>query len=207
MQEIVCPDCGRNIKGQAELCLFCGKRLEGRGGGRAGSKGGRGFTLWVLVAGIILVLSCYALTTRSGALSGIATRLQDLEIASIFAEATHTPTPTPTPVPTTKPPLTQAWPVGAIAALVLAVGLLTGLVLNVQRNRRRKRFVLEVYNGGNIRDRYELWTETFDAIRVRFALDGVPLTQREIVERVEAAETVSVPSAGRAAPARQGGRF
>lgn len=107
MQEIVCPDCGRKIKGQAELCLFCGKRLEGRGGGRAARKGGRGFTLWVLVAGIILVLSCYALTTRSGALSGIAARLQDFKVASIFAEATHTPTPTSPPTPTRTPTPTQ----------------------------------------------------------------------------------------------------
>lgn len=100
MQEIVCPDCGRKIRGKAELCLFCGKRLEGRGGGRAASTGRRGFALWALVASIVLVLLCCALTTQSGALSGIATRLQDLEVASIFTEATPTPTPPSTPTPT-----------------------------------------------------------------------------------------------------------
>jgi hypothetical protein len=66
-------------------------------------------------------------------------------------------------------------------------------------------FTLEIHNAGNIRDRYELWTETSSAIRIRFALDRVPLTRREIVERVEVAETVPVPSAARGGAARQGG--
>jgi VWFA-related protein len=112
---------------------------------------------------------------------------------SVQVVAPPTPTPTPTPIPETRVPLRQAWPIGAVAAIVLAVGILTGLVLSTQRKRRRKVFGLEVHNAGNIRDRYELWTEVSSAIRVRFALDGVPLTRREIVEVVEAAETVAVP--------------
>jgi hypothetical protein len=121
----------------------------------------------------------------------------------IVPPPTPTPTPTPTPIPEPEYPLRQAWPIGAIAAIVLAVGVLTGLVLSSQRSHRRKVFQLELHNAGNIRDRYELWTEALGALKIRFALDGVPLTRCEIVETVEAAETVAVPAS---APTRGGGR-
>jgi VWFA-related protein len=111
----------------------------------------------------------------------------------VLAPPTPTPIPTPTPLPETRVPLGQAWPIATVVAIVLIVGILTGLVLNTQRRRRRKVFGLEVHNAGNIRDRYELWTEASGALRIRFALDGVPLTRREIIEVVEAAETVAVP--------------
>jgi hypothetical protein len=86
--------------------------------------------------------------------------------------------------------------------MILIVGILTGLVLSTQRKRRRKVFGLEMHNAGNIRDRYELWTEASSAIRIRFALDGVRLTRREIIEVVEAAETVAVPGAASPSPRR-----
>jgi hypothetical protein len=87
-----------------------------------------------------------------------------------------------------------------LAAIVLAVGVLTGLVLSTQRKRRRTIFQLHIRNAGNIRDRYELWTEAADAIKVHFARDGVPLTRREIMETISAAETVAVPATGAPAP-------
>jgi VWFA-related protein len=121
---------------------------------------------------------------------------------SVRVLAPPTPIPTPTPVPETEIPLRQAWPIGTVAAIVLIAGILTGLVLSSQRKRRRKVFALEIHNAGNIRDRYELWTEASNALRIRFALDGVPLTRREIVEVIEAAETVAVPGAATSAPGR-----
>lgn len=133
----------------------------------------------------------------------------DEAIVSVQIVPPPTPTPTPTPIPAPEYPLRQAWPIGAVAAIVLATGALTGLVLSSQRSHRRKVFQLELHNAGNIRDRYQLWTEALGALKrragisIRFALDGVPLTRCEIVETVEAAETVAVSAS---APARGGRR-
>jgi hypothetical protein len=126
-------------------------------------------------------------------------RLGRMDEARISVQVLSPPTPTPlaTQVPETTPPLAQAWPIGAIGALVLAVGVLTGLVFSTQRRHRRKRLLLEVHNAGNIQDRYELWTEALRAIKVGFALDGVPLTRREIVVPVpETEQEVSARAEG-----------
>jgi hypothetical protein len=101
MQEIACPNCGRRIKGQAELCLFCGKRLDGAADGGEAAETRAGFPFWVLVVAGAMILLCCGLTAQSGAISGVTTRLQDFAAsASNLAEATHTLVPTNTPVPT-----------------------------------------------------------------------------------------------------------
>jgi hypothetical protein len=102
MQETECPNCGRKNRGRAEQCLFCGKKLEGRAGGGAMREGRRGLPLWALVVGILLVVLCCVFTAQPGALSGIAARLQDLDVPSL-AKATPTPSPTNTPMPTRTP--------------------------------------------------------------------------------------------------------
>ena len=101
MQEIACPTCGKTIKGQAELCLFCGVRLDGAtdGGGEAATRAG--FPFWVLVVVGVVMLLCCGLTVQSGAIPGVTTRLQDFAGSiSPSAEPTLTPVPTNTPVPT-----------------------------------------------------------------------------------------------------------
>ena len=130
----------------------------------------------------------------------------DEAVVSVRIVAPPTPTPTPTRAPDTvfQRLVRQAWPAGAVTAIVLAAGALTGLVLSSQRSHRRKVFQLELHNAGNIRDRYQLWTEALGALKIRFALDGVPLTRCEIVEIVEAAETVAVSASAPTRGERRG---
>jgi hypothetical protein len=126
-----CPGCGRQVRGQAELCLFCGRRLRGGAGGAAARAGGRGRSAWILVASILLILLGGVLIALSGALPGVAARLQSayalvvtrIPVAtrpSAPAQAlvpTNTPVPTPTPssTPTSTPTQTpQATPTPAL---------------------------------------------------------------------------------------------
>jgi hypothetical protein len=55
MKEITCRNCKRKVNGQADLCLFCGKKLPG---GRGGLTGGRrrGFPVGIFLT--IMLLSC-----------------------------------------------------------------------------------------------------------------------------------------------------
>jgi hypothetical protein len=102
MQETECPNCGRKIRGRAEQCLFCGKKLKGQAGGGAAREGRPGLPLWALIVGILLVILCCVFTVRPGALSGIAARLQELDVPSLVRD-TPTSSPTNTSVPTRTP--------------------------------------------------------------------------------------------------------
>ena len=112
MQEIECPKCGRQIKGKAELCLFCGTRVAGATGATAGK--GRKVPIWAFVVGVILILLCCVLGTQSGALMNMATGFQNPFQATISptsqAPATETPTRTPTPTSMPAPTYTLAPP-------------------------------------------------------------------------------------------------
>ncbi len=108
MQETECPKCGRQIRGRAELCLFCGTRVAGDAGAKAGE--GRNLPVWVLVAGIILIFLCCVLATQSGALMNIVAELP----SSLGLRTTTTPTSTrkPSPTPTvTRTPTSTPMPV------------------------------------------------------------------------------------------------
>ena len=118
MEEIQCPNCGRSIKGKAELCLFCGTRIQSS----ATEDTARGklppFLLWLLIASVPIALLCCVLIARSsGVLQSIASMLQtspEVTVTPVGISSTtpltRTPTPTLPPTPTPEPTAEAASP-------------------------------------------------------------------------------------------------
>ncbi len=106
--DMECPHCGRKIRGKAELCLFCGTRIEGAESTGTAREKRRRLPVWILVIAVIAALVSCALVARSGALLGIANELQNFSKATPTpTRVTRTPIPTNTPMPTYTPPPTQ----------------------------------------------------------------------------------------------------
>jgi hypothetical protein len=94
MGEGACKNCGRKVSEKADLCLFCGKKVPGRGYGSLTGGRKRGFPLGILLTAILLSCLCCVLGAQ----------LEPVRRATAawlpYRESLALPTDVPTPTPT-----------------------------------------------------------------------------------------------------------
>jgi hypothetical protein len=108
-----CPNCGRTIRGKAEVCLVCGTRFQG--GIEGEGKKGRRLLPWIIAANAILLVLCIVIifllyrpaldvaALWSGVTETLGSAAETLGIVAVTPTPFPTRIPTETPLPTSTP--------------------------------------------------------------------------------------------------------